>query len=301
MRYTLKQLRYFCAAGEALSVTAAAARMNVSQPSVSAAIAHLEDVFSVQLFIRHHAQGLSLTNAGRGLLSEARGLLRQAEQLGDFAGELGGSLGGTLELGCFTTLAPRFLPALIAEFVALHPAVSIRPWEGIQDDLIAGLMSGGYDLALLYGLDLPEGIIAEPLASFEPYALLPRDHPLAGSGKPVSLEELEGEPMILLDVPPSGRYFTNLFRAKGLTPQIAFSSPSLELVRGLVGRGLGYSLLVTRPEGDRTYLGEPLAIRPISNDTGASEVSLARNESLRPNRLMATFTDFARDWFARND
>ncbi|MDX1575667.1 MAG: LysR family transcriptional regulator, partial [Kiloniellales bacterium] len=79
MTYTLKQLRYFAAAGETGSVTKAAALVHVSQPSISAAIAHLEQVFGLQLFIRHHAHGLSLTPAGRRLLGEAKRLLDQAE------------------------------------------------------------------------------------------------------------------------------------------------------------------------------------------------------------------------------
>jgi len=61
MIFTLKQLEYFVAAGERGSITFAAEKVNISQPSISAAITHLEAEFGVQLFIRHHAQGLSLT------------------------------------------------------------------------------------------------------------------------------------------------------------------------------------------------------------------------------------------------
>ena len=82
MNYTLKHLRYFTAAAEAGSVTGASELCHVSQPSVSAAIAHLEDVFGVQLFIRHHAQGQH--NAG---LRPRRCLFDcQREQLGDWSG-----------------------------------------------------------------------------------------------------------------------------------------------------------------------------------------------------------------------
>ena len=52
MNYTLKHLRYFVATGETGSVTKAAEQVHVSQPSISAAIAHLEAVFGLQLFIR---------------------------------------------------------------------------------------------------------------------------------------------------------------------------------------------------------------------------------------------------------
>lgn len=58
MRFTLKQLEYFVAAGEQGSITFASEKVSISQPSISAAISHLEAEFGVQLFIRHHAQGL---------------------------------------------------------------------------------------------------------------------------------------------------------------------------------------------------------------------------------------------------
>ncbi|MFW8369172.1 helix-turn-helix domain-containing protein, partial [Klebsiella pneumoniae] len=61
LRYSLRQLRYFVVTAEALSFTAAAKRLHISQPSISTALADLEVSFGVQLFIRHHASGLSLT------------------------------------------------------------------------------------------------------------------------------------------------------------------------------------------------------------------------------------------------
>lgn len=68
MRFTLKQIEYFVAAAETGSITAASRRVHISQPSISAAIAQLEAVFGITLFIRHHAAGLSLTQEGHSFL-----------------------------------------------------------------------------------------------------------------------------------------------------------------------------------------------------------------------------------------
>jgi DNA-binding transcriptional LysR family regulator len=65
LRYTLRQLAYFVAAGEAGSILKAAENIHFSQPSISNAISQLEDTFGIQLFIRHHARGMSLTTSGR--------------------------------------------------------------------------------------------------------------------------------------------------------------------------------------------------------------------------------------------
>ncbi|MCW0014735.1 LysR family transcriptional regulator, partial [Burkholderia pseudomallei] len=72
LHYSLRQLRYFVVTAETLSFTAAARRLHISQPSISTALADLEASFGVQLFIRHHASGLSLTQAGRRLPGEGR-------------------------------------------------------------------------------------------------------------------------------------------------------------------------------------------------------------------------------------
>ena len=75
MRYTLRQIEYFIATAETGSITLASERVNISQPSISTAIAHLEEELGTQLFIRRHAQGLSLTPAGRAVLAEAKRLV----------------------------------------------------------------------------------------------------------------------------------------------------------------------------------------------------------------------------------
>lgn len=64
MRFTFRQLEYFVATGESGSIRLASERIHVSQPSISTAISQLEREFGLTLFVRQHAQGLSLTPAG---------------------------------------------------------------------------------------------------------------------------------------------------------------------------------------------------------------------------------------------
>ncbi len=299
LRYTLRQLEYFVATADCGTIAKAADKLYVSQPSVSNAIAKLEDQFGVQLFVRHHAQGVSLTPVGSHVLAQARGMLRHAIEWQQSAEAAGDVVSGELNLSCFVTLAPVFMPALITEFSGLYPGVEIKLSEGVQDELVAGLVSGRCDLAFLYDLELPESIRVETLASFAPYAVLPQNHRLAASKK-VALADLKDEPMILLDVPPSRNYFMGLFRAAGLNPRVTFSSPSIEMVRGLVARSRGYSLLVTRPYGDRAYDGQKIVTRPLADATTPGRVCLARLEQSRPTRLMEVFSEFCKAWFAQH-
>ncbi|HTI02871.1 MAG TPA: LysR family transcriptional regulator, partial [Acidisoma sp.] len=118
MRYTLRQLQYFVAAAEAGSITLGSEKISISQPSISAAISTLEREFGVQLFIRHHAQGLSLTPAGRRLLVEAKQLLQQAQSLYAVASEAAETVAGPLSVGCMVTMAPMVMPELAHGFMA---------------------------------------------------------------------------------------------------------------------------------------------------------------------------------------
>ena len=100
-RFTLRQLEYFVAVAEAGTVTAAAEQVHLSQSAMSTALADLERVLGVQLLVRHHARGVTLTPSGEELLISARLLLRQADDLDMSAHSLGEGLEGRVRLGCF--------------------------------------------------------------------------------------------------------------------------------------------------------------------------------------------------------
>ena len=297
LAYTLRQLTYFTVAAQRGGIAEAASTLHVSQPSVSSAIAKLEQQLGVQLLIRHHAQGVSLTPSGRRLLADAQSLLRHAEEFQQRALATGTSIAGQLDVGCFVTIAAVYMPRLITGFTQQHPDAQIRLHEGNRDEIIEGLESGRIEVALVYDVGLSQGLHFELLAELNPYAILPKDHRLAR--KPaVRLDELRGEPFILLDIPPSREYFPGLFRDAGLEPEITFSSPSFEMVRGMVGRGAGYSLLVTRPYSDYTYDGRQIIARRLATSTRPARVGLTWRSSLRATGRMQAFTDYCKETFA---
>ncbi|MBX4413103.1 hypothetical protein K4G92_22220, partial [Mycobacterium tuberculosis] len=88
---------------------------------------------------------------------------------------------------------------------------------------------------------------------------------------------------------PSKNYFISIFKEKGYHPEVAYSSPSIEMVRCMVGQGLGFSVLVTRPCCDMTYDGERVVQRDIADEMPASTLimaHLANNEPTRPTPLL---------------
>ncbi len=296
LKVTLKQLRYFVAVSEHQSIAAAARSLHISQPAVTHAMGLLEDHFELQLFLRHHAQGVSLTTAGEDLLLRARSLLAHAIELETNVRDLGPGLQGKLEIGCFLTIAPMYMPPLITEFLSLHPQVDLRLYEANQDQLNQGLHNGTFDLAFMYSVALDQDLTSEALIEPMPHIVLDPLHTLANRDS-ISLAELVEFPMILLDVAPSRDYFTSLFSNQGLEPWIKYRSPSFETVRGFVAHGMGYSVLVTKPEAGVDYNGNALITKPITEEVEPGYISMTWLEAKRPTRLMSAFQEFAKQHF----
>jgi DNA-binding transcriptional LysR family regulator len=295
--FTLKHLTYFIAAADAEGVTGAARRLNVSQPSISAAIAELERRLGLQLFLRHHAQGLSLTAAGRRLLGQARQLIAHADELQVTALDLGGGLAGQLDLGCFITFAPWIVPGLLRGFARQFPEARVRLHEAHVRGVLDELRSGLSEVALTYDLDLRPDILFEPLGEVPLHVVLPAAHRLARR-REVRLADLAKEPLVLLGLPQSREYFLSIFYALRLEPRIAYETGSFEMVRGLVANGLGYSIMHSKPPSTRSLDNRRLVYRPIADQVRPTELGLARLAQLRPTRLSAGFAAFCRSYFS---
>jgi DNA-binding transcriptional LysR family regulator len=132
------------------------------------------------------------------------------------------------------------------------------------------------------------------VATVPPYALLPAMHPLAGQAE-VSLADLAREPMVLLDVPPSRTYFPSLFTDEGLVPWIRYRSPSFEMVRAMVGNGMGFTLLGTKPASSMTYDGRAVVARPLSTPAVASRIAIVTRAGQELSPAATAFVDRVRD------
>jgi DNA-binding transcriptional LysR family regulator len=280
MHFTLKHLRYFVKAGEHLSVTRAAEELYVSQPSISSAILHLEEVTGLQLFVRHHAQGLSLTPVGRQFMLKAKLLLADADNLGHYATTLGEEITGTLNIVSFPTFTPILLPSLMKKFINTYPDVDIQCDENHQKDIIQNLMDGSYEFAITYDLQLPNEIEFEPIIEFPPYIALAKNHPLADRSE-LSLADVADLPMVLLDWPMSREYFSSLFLSQNLEPNITHRGQSLEMVRALVANDFGYSLFNTPLVNNVSIDGNEIVAVPLSDPLRPLRLGVAKISRLK--------------------
>ncbi|MDA0308224.1 MAG: LysR substrate-binding domain-containing protein [Proteobacteria bacterium] len=289
-RITLRQLEYVVAVGETGSITAASDKVNVSSPSISAAISQLEMDMGVQIFVRRHAQGLFLTSSGRRLFDEAKVILNKVQNLGAVADDTEGKLRGTLKLGCLITIAPILSANIRRRFEDIYPETEIILYEAHQADLLAMLDRAEIDVALTYDLGIGSNTVFVDVATLPPYVLLGANHPLAAASE-LAIEDLADQPMVLLDLPLSGDYFLSMFHRLGLTPQIGVRTKELPVLRSLVANGYGYGLLNVRTHAAVAPDGLPLVFTPLKGDHQPMQLGIAHKFMALPPRLVAEFID----------
>jgi DNA-binding transcriptional LysR family regulator len=296
-RLSLRKIALFVATADAGSVSAAARLLSIGQTSLSEALMDLERDIGVDLFVRHKARGVTLTSAGQELLVEARDLVRRAESFEALTRRPGANLSGTITVGCFPTLLPVVGPPLIDGVQSRHPGVHLRFIENNQPDLERALLAGTVEVSILYGVDIVSALNQRHLFVVTPYVLLPQDHRLAQTEAAVDLTELVDEPLIQMDIFPGKTDY--VFASVGVAPHPAHRTTNFELVRALVARKLGYSVLVQRPVTNVSYEGLPLAIRPIANAIPPLHVVMAWPGELHLHPRVAALVDFAESIFAR--
>jgi DNA-binding transcriptional LysR family regulator len=144
---TLEQLRIFVAVAEKQHVTQAARELNLTQSATSAAIAALEERYSIKLFDRI-GRGIVLTHTGRTFLLEARAVLARARSAEQALRDIAGLKGGKLVVAASQTIANYWLPPRLEAFQAAHPGVDvsvrIANTEGVADDVREGLADIGF-------------------------------------------------------------------------------------------------------------------------------------------------------------
>ncbi len=238
-----QQLRGFCYAAASGSVSKAARRMNLSQPSVSQQILGLENELGAKLFVRHGSQ-IKLTHDGELLFEMARPLIEQLEALDEqFRHRRLESEEGHIEVAAGTSTIMYFLPRYVEEFRREHPKISLRLHNVTGVEGLEQLRTGLVDFAVGPLMSVPEDIEFHPVVSYEPVVITCLGHPLA-SGR-LSLHELSHYPLIL---PPRGLSTWNLvdstFKKHGLSYEVAMEVGGWEAIKKYVELGLGISLII---------------------------------------------------------
>ncbi|MCU1480402.1 MAG: LysR family transcriptional regulator [Subtercola sp.] len=291
--FSLRQLSYLIAVADAGTIVAAARSLHISPSAVSDALTELETSLGSRLCVRRKAHGVTLTPAGLQVVNDGRMLLREAAAIQQGLRSSATELAGPIAIGCYPTLAPIVLPPLLSEFGAEHPQVDMSLVEVTHDQLAGRLESGEIDVAFVYDTMIPGIPRRASLFRLPAHVLLAADHPLAGQPT-VRLDDLIEQDLILLDSPPSATHTLSLFEAQGLRPRIRHRTSNYEAVRTLVGRGLGYSVLVQRPRNPASYEGFALVMKEIDPPVEPVAVDVIWSAEHEPSARVRALVEFAK-------
>lgn len=232
-------LRYFLAVVETGNFSRAAAKMNVTQPTLSVGLAKLETDLGTKLFLRN-SRRVHLTESGSRLLEHARTIEHEfAKVERDMAGRDQGRL---TRLGVLATVPTALIERIVQHHSGLKGHDRLEILDGSERDLITHLDRGRIDFALTVLRPEPGRFTQEWLYS-EGYALaVPLGHRCADMAS-VKAEELADEIMIVRRhcevLSATSRHFTE----RGVRPEFSFRSSNDDKVLALVRAGLGITVM----------------------------------------------------------
>src|ERR1700749_491009 len=173
-------LRYFVAVAQELHFGRAAARLYISQPSLSNQIRNLERILGTALFGRNSRQ-VGLTPAGRALLEEAPLALSALERAGERARLAGAGIAGTVRLGYAPMAGFETLDAILAAVEHDSPNVTVIASELFSAEIPRRVLAGELDVGLALHPEPTRGVTSQPLRREPPLLLVSTRHRLAGA------------------------------------------------------------------------------------------------------------------------
>lgn len=265
----LRHLRYFLAVAEELSFTAAAKRLNLSQPPLSQQIRDLEAELETPLFERS-SRRVELTAAGRGLVDHARAILAQAEQAVEDVRVIGAGRTGMIRVGTTGTVLLGPLAGLMAGFAARHPGIAVRVREMGPVAQVEALKARRVDVIFLRRPPVEPELAAEVAWRERVGVALPVRHPLAARPR-LLLRALEGEDMVSLRLRNSrfAQYLRDCCVVAGFAPRIVHEVVEAYSQASLVAAGLGVALV---PECVRLLARTDIVWRPLEPPVPEADV-----------------------------
>jgi len=241
----LRQLRAFCNAAQTGSISKAAERLQLSQPSVSLQIQALEKDLDTLLFERCGPK-IRLTPAGDLLLEMSQPLVDGFTRLADsFAARLGDVHAGPLDIASGEATLLYILPDVIKEFRTDFSQIDVKLHNVTGHDGMALLRADEVDFAVGSMIDVPDDMVYHPIYDFKPALIMCKDHPLAKK-KNISLEQISPYGLIL---PPRHLSTWNMvdlvFQQHNVPYNVVLEAGGWEVIKRYVEIGTGISIVTS--------------------------------------------------------
>ncbi|MFJ3028535.1 LysR substrate-binding domain-containing protein [Curtobacterium sp. NPDC087080] len=270
MDVDLRQLRAFLAVADELHFGRAAERLRIAQPALSQQIRRTERDLGVDLFVRT-SRSVALTAAGRVLQGRARSLLDQAARDVDEVVRVGRGEAGRLDVGFVVSALPLGPIERVQAFRQRYPLVRVELTEGYSSSLLARIVRGELDLAVLRDPDPDPAVRFLPFRRERFVAAVPHGHRLAERAS-IRGTELVDDPFVFFPA-VAGAVATerNLAPvvADGRRPEVVQEATTWATVLHLVGAGLGVTVA---PESATLAAPDTVVLLPLQDDPARSEL-----------------------------
>lgn len=255
MNVTFRQLQLFLALAETGSVSAAARRLHVTQPTASMQLKEVADAVGLPLY-EVISRRVYLTEAGRELAATARAMTDQWDAFGQRMAAVKGLTQGRLRVAVVST-AKYFIPRLLGRFCAQHPHIDLSLEVLNRDHVVARLRANLDDLYVMSKPPTDMALADDWLMPNPLVVVAPAAHRLAGVGG-LTLADLATERFILRERGAGTRMATDeAFAAAGFMPESVLELGSNEAIKESVAGHLGVAVL------SRHALGPPMALPAV--------------------------------------
>lgn len=238
----LNRLTAFHAAAETLNFSKAAARLNITQPAISAQIRILEEDLSVKLFTRI-GKKIVLTEAGELLRSYTRRIFRLHDEAEAVINELRLVRRGTLKVGTTHTYAGHIMPPLLQRFQLDFPLVKVILYEGSSLEMVKRVVSLEIEVAVVAHPGSVKNAHFELLKKEDLLCVASPDNPLAKNDL-VPIKQLASEKFIMREQGSSTRMIArDLFKRHRINPAVVFETSNSDFIREQAIGGMGLCFL----------------------------------------------------------
>lgn len=254
---TLRHLRIFIEVVNCGKMSDVAAKMYISQSSISQAISDLEKYYDVRLFERLNKR-LFLTETGRQFYQLASKVILSYDEMNEYMSHIMDKQ--VLRVGATFTIGSTILPPLFQKMEELHPDVVTKVLIDRTPLLETQLLQGDLDLALVEGNIKSPDLLVQNLITDELFLVCSPDHPFA-QRREIELRELEGQDFVMRE--PSSRT-RSIFEAHLARENVSVAEKwtcnNPEAIKAAVMRGYGLSVLSARYIHDEQKKGNICAV-----------------------------------------
>lgn len=244
----LQQLRYLLAiVDNGLNITAAAERLYTSQPGVSKQLKMLEEELGLQLFTRKGKSLGGITPAGEQVISRARVIMQEVENIRSLASDFYQEEEGALSIATTHTQARYVLPAIIGEFRKRYPKIGLNLHQGTSEQIADMVASNDIDFAIATGsYDLFSDLMLVPSYHWNRSVIVPRGHELTRLDGKITLHDLAKYPLVTYVFSFGGESsFKRAFADEDLEPDVVFTARDADVIKTYVRMGLGVGVVAS--------------------------------------------------------